>query len=141
MSNEPSRKSRSRAPLQFFVIVGCIFAGFVLSKMTKDSLREREGERWASEFATIGVSASMSGAKDRSSSIFGSVPILGDILTHRSSLNFFVDDPAELDPALEMGAKCPLLARVWVQLNVFDRSVEAEIQKKLPGMSVQFYTL
>lgn len=140
MSDEPIRKSRSRTPLQFFIVVACIFVGYIISVMTTDLLRSRAGQSWSDEFARINVTAHLTGYEDRSASIFGSVPILGEILTHRSALNIFVDDPAELQPALDMATKCSMVERVWINLHVFDRAIEADIHKKLPGMKVQFYT-
>jgi len=68
------------------------------------------------------------------------IPILNEILTHHSQAELFLYDAKTADEALDVAARHPEIKRIWVNLNVFDRSIQQTIEAKLPGMPVQFYT-
>ncbi len=96
-------------------------------------------QRWMNDIEQLGARAHSAGYEDTSSGI-GRVPILGEIVTHRSQVELFLDNPATVDAVLSRATELPRLGRIWVDLTVFDRSMGDRIEQKLPGMDVIFYT-
>lgn len=118
-----------------FVLSLATFGVFANRARTQYALEER----WKSELAAVGARAVTAGYKNTPSGI-GRVPILGDVLRHRSQLELFLDNPATMDAVLDKAAELPQLRRIWVDLTVFDRSMKTRIQERLPDMDVVFYT-
>jgi hypothetical protein len=68
------------------------------------------------------------------------IPILNESLTHHRQAELFLYDAKTADEALDKARAHPEIKRIWVNLNVFDRSMQKTIEERIPGMTVQFYT-
>lgn len=95
-------------------------------------------QNWMSDMERLGA-RTFSSATENTSTGIGRVPVLGEIVTHRRRVDLFIDNPATVDAVLDKATELPQLGRVWVNLNVFERSVADRIQQKLPRVNVVFY--
>jgi hypothetical protein len=68
------------------------------------------------------------------------IPIIREILTHHSQVEMFLYDASTAEQVIDIAREHPEIKRIWVNLNVFDRSMEKKIEQRIPGMRVQFYT-
>ncbi|MFO1091834.1 MAG: hypothetical protein U0992_00775 [Planctomycetaceae bacterium] len=96
-------------------------------------------QRMISDFERLGAKVMVAGYANRASSPI-KLPIIDEILTHRSQAELFMYDRATADQVLAKAEQCPDIKRIWVNLNVFDRSMEGRIEQRMPGMRVVFYT-
>lgn len=92
-----------------------------------------------SEFERLEAKVVIAGYADSSRSPI-KVPIIREILTHRSQVELFMYDPATAEQVLEKAEQYPDIQRIWVNMNVFDRAMGARIEERMPGMDVIFYT-
>jgi hypothetical protein len=101
-------------------------------------LRHADELRWQREFQQLGAYAVTTGYENTSSGI-GRVPVIGEIVTHRTQVELFLYDPASVDAVLDKAAECPNLGRIWVDLTELDRPIGDRIRQRLPGVDVQFH--
>jgi hypothetical protein len=131
--------SRRIKPLQLIVrilAVVALIAGVSLWQTWRQADAHR---RWTREMERLGARVVVAGYED-STRGFGRVPVVGEILTHRNQVELFVDDLETIDAVLARAAENPDLKRIWLDLTVFDRSVQSRIEQELPGMDVVPYT-
>ena len=96
-------------------------------------------QRWSSEFERLDARVIIAGDGGSADSRI-QIPILSEILTHRSQPELFLYNPKTVDEVLDKAQQYPELKRIWVNLNVFDRSMRNRIEERMPGMDVIFYT-
>lgn len=101
--------------------------------------RRVEHRRWTTSIERLGALVVTAGYEDTSRGI-GRVPILGEVVTHRSQVELFVDDPETFDAVLQRAAENPELKRVWLDLTKFDRSMQNRIRQEVPGVDIVCYT-
>lgn len=96
-------------------------------------------QRMLSDFESLGAKVVIAGYGNPSRSPI-KIPIIDEILTHRSQAEVFMYDPATAEQVLVKAEQYPDIKRIWVNLNVFDRSMRERIEKRMPGMDVVMYT-
>ena len=96
-------------------------------------------QRWSSEFQRLDARVVIAGYGGTADSPV-QIPILNEILTQRSQAELFVYNPKTVDEVLNKAQQYPELKRIWVNMNVFDRSIGDQIEERMPGMDVVFYT-
>lgn len=95
--------------------------------------------RWAASMERLGALVVIAGYEDTSRGI-GRVPILGEVVTHRSQVELFIDDPETFDVVLQRAAENPDLKRIWLDLTKLDRSLQNRIRQEVPGVDIVCYT-
>lgn len=96
-------------------------------------------ERWSAEFQRLDARVVIAGYGGSSESPV-QIPVLSEILTQRSQAELFVYNPKTVDEVLDKAQRYPELKRIWVNMNVFERSMRDRIEERMPGMDVVFYT-
>lgn len=96
-------------------------------------------QRWSSEFERLDARVTIAGYENTGRWPIR-VPILSEVLTHHSQAELFLYNPETVDEVLDKAQTYPELKRIWVNLNVFDRSMGGRIEERMPGMDVVFYT-
>lgn len=96
-------------------------------------------KRIASEFERLNARVVIAGYEDSARWPIA-LPVVQEILTHRSQAEVFMYDPATTEQVLDAVEQRPEVKRIWVNLNVFDRSMQTEIEQRIPGMDVIMYT-
>lgn len=115
----------------------CVLAGSFLG--VRAYQRYAAQQRWVSEFQRLNARVlTLSYADPARSQV--RIPVINELLSHRSQAELFLYDAKTADQVLEKAKDFKELKRIWVNLNVFDRSMQKTIENTLPGMEVQFYT-
>lgn len=138
MSESTTKRSHKLTSTRVLIAIalGLVILGAIVGyKLFANHAAE---QRFVAEMAQLGARVESLGY-GRSSGI-GRIPILGEMLTTRSQIELFIDNPQTVDAVLDRAAEFPELKRIWVDLNVFERSIVGKIEQKLPGMDVIFYT-
>lgn len=117
-------------PLLALLVVGG-FWGYVA--YSQYALEERIIEEMAA------LNAHVTRAGYGSTSVFGRIPVLRDFISYRQ-LEVFLRNKATADEVLDKVREYAQVKRIWVNLNVFERSMSGKIEAIRPGLDVIFYT-